>query len=77
MNTFTENLAAGTGQFTATDGINIWVAEEKKYDPKNPVASHYTQVVWKGTTEVGCVVQKCGAGTIFAAVRILPPTPTG
>ncbi|KAG6850820.1 hypothetical protein H0H93_008123 [Arthromyces matolae] len=30
-----------------------------KYDPSNPVPSHFTQVVWKGTSEVGCAVQLC------------------
>ena len=29
------------------------------YNPNNPVASHFTQVVWKGTTQVGCAVQLC------------------
>jgi len=29
------------------------------YDPKNPTYSHFTQVVWKGTTQVGCAVATC------------------
>lgn len=35
------------------------------YDPINPVPSHFTQVVWKETTEVGCAVQRCNG--IFPA----------
>ncbi|KAF8888246.1 CAP domain-containing protein [Infundibulicybe gibba] len=27
---------------------------------------HFTQVVWKGTTQVACAVANCGAGTIFS-----------
>jgi len=30
-----------------------------EYDPNNPQPSHFTQVVWKGTTQVGCAVQDC------------------
>ena len=29
------------------------------YDPRNPVPSHFTQVVWKSTTKVGCAVHMC------------------
>lgn len=36
-----------------------------QYNPSNPVASHFTQVVWKGTSQVGCAVQSCSG--IFAA----------
>ena len=36
-----------------------------QYNPSSPVASHFTQVVWKGTTQVGCAVQSCSG--IFAA----------
>ena len=30
-----------------------------QYDPGNPVPSHFTQVVWKGTTELGCAHALC------------------
>jgi len=30
-----------------------------EYNPNNPVPSHFTQVVWKGTTQVGCAVSTC------------------
>jgi hypothetical protein len=29
------------------------------YDPANPVASHFTQVVWKNSKQVGCAVALC------------------
>ena len=73
---FTENLAAGTGTFTVTDGINSWMDEAADYDPEDPQPSHFTQVVWKSTTNVGCAFITCPPGSIFPevyGVRILPP----
>jgi len=69
-------LAAGTGDYTATDGINAWNDEAKDYDPNNPTYSHFTQVVWKATKEVGCAIVTCPGGSIFAAsfgVRAISP----
>ena len=35
------------------------------YDPNNPQPSHFTQVVWKATQQLGCAVQNCNG--IFPA----------
>jgi len=60
LGNFGENIAAGTGDFTFEGAFNMWVAEEPDYQPNNPQASHYTQEVWRGTTEVGCACDsKC------------------
>ncbi|KAH9486756.1 Protein PRY2 [Psilocybe cubensis] len=57
---FGENLAAGTGSdYGISQAIKDWTDEVSDYNPSNPVASHFTQVVWKGTSEVGCAVQSC------------------
>ncbi|KIM48031.1 hypothetical protein M413DRAFT_439732 [Hebeloma cylindrosporum] len=56
---FGENLAAGTGSYSFQSGMDAWVAEISEYNPNNPVPSHFTQVVWKGTTQVGCAVSTC------------------
>ncbi|OCH96482.1 PR-1-like protein [Obba rivulosa] len=57
---FGENLAAGTGSSYGIDAaIQSWTSEVSQYDASNPQPSHFTQVVWKGTTEVGCAVQEC------------------
>ncbi|KAF7303381.1 PR-1-like protein [Mycena indigotica] len=45
--------------------IVSWTNEVGDYDPKNPVPSHFTQVVWRGTTQVGCALTVCAPGTIF------------
>ncbi|KAJ8096226.1 hypothetical protein AAF712_014907 [Marasmius tenuissimus] len=58
---FGENLAAGAGGgYKPVDGVKQWNAEVKDYDPKNPQFSHFTQVVWKATKEVGCAAVQCG-----------------
>ncbi|KAJ3790242.1 PR-1-like protein [Lentinula aff. detonsa] len=63
---FGENLAAGTGSgYGIAQAIDSWSSEASQYDPNNPVASHFTQMVWKATTEVGCAVASCSG--IFAA----------
>ncbi|KAI0053289.1 PR-1-like protein [Auriscalpium vulgare] len=63
---FGENLAAGTGSsYGISEAIKSWTDESSDYDPSNPVPSHFTQVVWKASTQVGCAVQSCDG--IFAA----------
>ncbi|KAH7336980.1 CAP domain-containing protein [Rhizoctonia solani] len=37
----------------------MWTDEASEYDAANPQYSHFTQVVWKATTEVGCAVRTC------------------
>ncbi|KAH8922593.1 PR-1-like protein [Atractiella rhizophila] len=61
-----ENLAAGYGDITAA--IDDWVngdGEAPAYDPSNPQASHFTQVVWKATTQIGCAVKQCDSLAVF------------
>lgn len=55
---FGENLAGGTNLGIAA-AVKLWTDEVVDYDPANPQYSHFTQVVWKGTTQVGCAVQTC------------------
>ncbi|KAH9898477.1 hypothetical protein C8Q73DRAFT_403625 [Cubamyces lactineus] len=63
---FGENLAAGTGSsYGIQSAVKSWTDEVSEYDPNNPQPSHFTQVVWKATTQVGCAVQSCNG--IFAA----------
>ncbi|KAJ7786011.1 CAP domain-containing protein, partial [Mycena metata] len=59
-----ENLAAGTGSFSITDAVKAWTDEVSEYNANNPQPSHFTQVVWKASTEIGCAVQTCDG--IFA-----------
>ncbi|KAJ6574816.1 CAP domain-containing protein, partial [Mycena capillaripes] len=59
-----ENLAAGTGTFSIAQAVKAWTDEVSEYNPNNPQPSHFTQVVWKASTEIGCAVQTCDG--IFA-----------
>jgi len=55
-----ENLAAGTGgSYNINAAVKSWTDESTSYHPNNPVPSHFTQVVWKGSKKLGCAVQEC------------------
>ncbi|KAG8735633.1 hypothetical protein FRC10_010338 [Ceratobasidium sp. 414] len=62
-----QNLAAGTGNPSAATAVGWWNAERSDYNPSNPQASHWTQVVWKSSTRLGCAMASCAPGTIFDA----------
>ncbi|ESK98377.1 hypothetical protein Moror_127 [Moniliophthora roreri MCA 2997] len=60
LGSFGENLAAGTSDsYTIARAVKGWTDEVSDYDPNNPKASHFTQVVWKATTQVGCALVLC------------------
>ena len=59
-----ENLAAGNGSYPIATAVEDWIDEERDYDPRHPVPSHYTQVVWKGSRQVGCAVHYCPMLTV-------------
>ncbi|KAG9088073.1 hypothetical protein FS749_002447 [Ceratobasidium sp. UAMH 11750] len=54
-----ENLAAGSGDYSPASGVKAWVDEAPEYQSSSPVPSHFTQVVWKATSQVGCAVASC------------------
>lgn len=61
----------------AKRSVSSWMSEKKDYNygsnSCSRVCGHYTQVVWKASTHVGCAVSKtCGGGT-FVACNYGPP----
>lgn len=56
-----ENLAEGHPSWTAV--VDAWYNEVDMYDYSKPGFSmdtgHFTQVVWKGTTKIGCGAATC------------------
>ncbi|GAA5920136.1 hypothetical protein JCM6882_007032 [Rhodosporidiobolus microsporus] len=60
-----ENLAAYYGASNVASGISMWANEASNYDFDNPgfssSAGHFTQMVWKATTQLGCAEVKCAS----------------
>lgn len=60
-----ENLAyyGPAGEHSGSDAVAGWYEEINQYDFRKPgfdfSTGHFTQVVWVGTTELGCGVARC------------------
>ncbi|XP_008796970.1 pathogenesis-related protein PRB1-3-like [Phoenix dactylifera] len=75
-----ENLFGGSGaDFTAADAVNSWVDEKQWYDYNTNTCAaghecgHYTQVVWRDSTNIGCARVTCNSGAIFIICDYKPP----
>ena len=48
--------------------IKAWYNENEKYDYNSPgfkmETGHFTAMVWKGTTHIGCGIKKCNGGKL-------------
>jgi uncharacterized protein YkwD len=66
-----ENLFAGT-TLTDQQAIDGWYSEGEQYDYNNPGfnenTGHFTQVVWKDSTRLGCARKDCGGDLGFFIV---------
>jgi Cysteine-rich secretory protein family len=71
-----ENIWGGTpGYYQPESMVRLWVAEKKNFQPGVFPAnsrsgavedvSHYTQLVWRSTTRVGCAVSAAGREEIL------------
>jgi len=74
-----ENLYMGSAEhFTMVDAAKSWESEKKYYtgaplDGSNWYRSgHYTQMVWRQTTEVGCAKVTC-KGSLIVICNYNPP----
>jgi pathogenesis-related protein 1 len=78
-NAYGENLFQGTfGAFTAVDAAKAWESEKKDYgggvltEVNWAPAGHYTQMVWRQTTQLGCGQAIC-KNTLIVACNYDPP----
>ena len=71
-----ENLFGGSGiVYTALDASKSWYAEKADYTyaPINDSNySHYTQMIWKNTTDVGVGVALCADGSYIIVANYAP-----
>lgn len=75
-----ENIFWGSGMnFSPLYASERWYSEIKDYkhgpisDINWPIAGHYTQVVWKTTTQVGLGMATCPGGEIIIVGNYNPP----
>jgi len=62
-----ENIAMGYK--TMVDAFNAWgPGEEADYNPSAPTYSHFTQVVWKATTKLGCGSTMCSGRAFVSCI---------
>jgi hypothetical protein len=70
-----ENIAASAppGARGAAEIVELWAAEAADYDhatntcAPGKVCGHYTQIVWRDTTALGCAVRTCSTGSPFGS----------
>lgn len=49
----------------AKAAVDGWYKEHELYrkgDPFSSLTGHFTQLVWKTSTKLGCAIRKCGGG---------------
>lgn len=78
-NAYGENLFQGTaGHYSAVDAAKGWESERWLYDGGTVTeenytrVGHYTQMVWRDTTRIGCGEATCKA-TLLVACNYDPP----
>src|SRR5688572_2424887 len=76
---FGENLSMSSGPQTPTEVVDNWGSEKAKCNYKGePIGSqtcevgHYTQIVWRNSTELGCGVARVANGATFWVCRYNP-----
>ena len=67
-----ENVYGSSGAATAQQAVTTWANERNDYDYStntcSDVCGHYTQIVWRSTTSVGCAIGSCGSLTYGSSI---------
>lgn len=71
-NSYGENIYASTGVPTGQSVTTNWASEASSYDYAANTCSgtcgHYTQVVWRNSTQLGCGITTCNVNSPFPAM---------
>jgi uncharacterized protein YkwD len=73
-----ENLFGGSGKaYTGVNAVESWGSEKANYNgepvgQEKAVVGHYTQMVWRSTTEVGCASATSAEGAMVWVCRYSP-----
>lgn len=77
---FGENIFwAGQNNWRARDVVKVWADEDKFYNVRantcqpQHMCGHYTQIVWRDSTKVGCAHVDCSNGGVYAICVYNPP----
>jgi pathogenesis-related protein 1 len=60
-----ESIASSSGAIDGQQAVNLWNSEKQFYDYASNtcmamhICSHYTQIVWAATTDLGCGIATC------------------
>ena len=64
-NLYATTIRTTTDNFNPNDAVNSWGSEKVNYNystnscSAGKVCGHYTQIIWKNSTNVGCAFQDC------------------
>ncbi|KAB2636099.1 pathogenesis-related leaf protein 4-like [Pyrus ussuriensis x Pyrus communis] len=76
---YSENIAKGTGDLSGTAAVNLFVSEKADYNYNSntcaagKMCGHYTQVVWRSSTRLGCAKVRCNNEGTFIGCNYDPP----
>jgi pathogenesis-related protein 1 len=75
-----ENVFGATAGASGTGAVATWAGEKANYNYANNTCSgvcgHYTQIVWRSTTKVGCAIGNC-PGLQFGSIVVCNYSPAG